>query len=120
VPYFAPELLRRVRLDDAMKAKKLRQALLELAEEGVVQLFRPRDGAGAAGGRGRRAAVGRAESAPCAEYGVGIGFEASTYNLARWISSPDRTALAKFIDETGAPSATMSTAIRCSWRPRRS
>jgi len=28
-----------------MKAKKLRQALLELAEEGVVQLFRPRDGA---------------------------------------------------------------------------
>ena len=27
VPYFAPEILRRVRLDDAMKAKKLRQAL---------------------------------------------------------------------------------------------
>ena len=45
VPYFAPEILRRVRLDDAMKAKKLRQALAELAEEGVVQLFRPQDGA---------------------------------------------------------------------------
>ena len=44
VPYFAPEILRRVRLDDAMKAKKLRQALAELAEEGVVQLFRPQDG----------------------------------------------------------------------------
>ncbi len=44
VPYFAPEILRRVRLDDAMKAKKLRQALVELAEEGVVQLFRPQDG----------------------------------------------------------------------------
>ncbi len=44
VPHFAPELLRRVRLDDAMKAKKLRQALQELAEEGVVQLFRPQDG----------------------------------------------------------------------------
>ena len=70
VPYFAPEILRRVRLDDAMKAKKLRQALQELAEEGVVQLFRPQDGspplvgvvgtlaarraAGAAGGRIRR------------------------------------------------------------------
>ena len=27
-----------------MKAKKLRQALSELAEEGVVQLFRPQDG----------------------------------------------------------------------------
>ena len=45
VPYFAPEILRRVRLDDAMKAKKLRQALSELAEEGVLQLFRPQDGA---------------------------------------------------------------------------
>src|SRR6201990_3078240 len=45
VPSFAPEILRRVRLTDAMKAKKLKQALQELAEEGVVQVFRPRDGA---------------------------------------------------------------------------
>ena len=45
VPSFAPEILRRVRLADAMKAKKLKQALQELAEEGVVQVFRPLDGA---------------------------------------------------------------------------
>src|SRR5207248_10329569 len=44
VPSFAPEILRRVRLTDAMKAKKLKQALQELAEEGVVQVFRPTDG----------------------------------------------------------------------------
>ena len=44
VPSFAPEILRRVRLADAMKAKKLKQALQELAEEGVVQVFRPPDG----------------------------------------------------------------------------
>ena len=44
VPSFAPEILRRVRLPDAMKAKKLKQALQELAEEGVVQVFRPIDG----------------------------------------------------------------------------
>jgi peptide chain release factor 3 len=44
VPSFAPEILRRVRLADAMKAKKLRQALQELAEEGAVQVFRPLDG----------------------------------------------------------------------------
>src|SRR6202163_403269 len=37
VPSFAPEILRRVRLADAMKAKKLRQALQELAEEGGRQ-----------------------------------------------------------------------------------
>ena len=44
VPSFAPEILRRIRLPDAMKAKKLKQALQELAEEGVVQVFRPSDG----------------------------------------------------------------------------
>jgi tRNA (cmo5U34)-methyltransferase len=44
VPSFAPEILRRVKLGDAMKAKKLREALQQLAEEGVVQLFRPLDG----------------------------------------------------------------------------
>ena len=44
VPNFAPELLRRVRVGDAMKGKKLREALQELAEEGVVQLFAPVDG----------------------------------------------------------------------------
>src|ERR1700681_1136259 len=44
VPSFAPEILRRVRLTAAMKAKKLKQALQEMAEEGVVQVFRPTDG----------------------------------------------------------------------------
>ena len=44
VPSFAPEILRRVKLGDAMKAKKLREALQQMAEEGVVQLFLPHDG----------------------------------------------------------------------------
>ena len=44
VPNFAPEILRRVRLGDAMKAKKLKEALQQMAEEGVVQLFSPEDG----------------------------------------------------------------------------
>src|ERR1700756_315031 len=44
VPNFAPEILRRVRLGDAMKAKKLKEALQQLAEEGVAQVFRPADG----------------------------------------------------------------------------
>ena len=44
VPSFAPEMLRRIRLPDAMKAKKLKQALQQMAEEGVVQVFRPTDG----------------------------------------------------------------------------
>src|SRR5690606_38084851 len=47
VPSFAPEILRRIFIKDAMKAKKLREALQQLAEEGVVQLFIPNDGSGA-------------------------------------------------------------------------
>jgi peptide chain release factor 3 len=95
VPSFAPEILRRVRLDDAMKAKKLRQALQELAEEGVVQLFRPQDGSppivGVVGTLQLDVLIARMAG----EYGVGIGFEATPYNLARWISG-DRALIDKF------------------------
>ncbi len=45
IPSFAPEVLRRVRLDDPMKAKQLRRSLEDLAEEGVTQVFRPLIGA---------------------------------------------------------------------------
>jgi peptide chain release factor 3 len=96
VPYFAPEILRRVRLDDAMKAKKLRQALQELAEEGVVQLFRPQDGAppmvGVVGTLQLDVLIARLAG----EYGVGIGFEQTPYALARWVSG-ERAALEGFI-----------------------
>jgi len=97
VPYFAPEILRRVRLDDAMKAKKLRQALVELAEEGVVQLFRPQDGAAPLVGVVGTLQLDVLQARLGAEYGVAIGFETPPYALARWISSPDRAALARFI-----------------------
>ena len=97
VPYFAPEILRRVRLDDAMKAKKLRQALVELAEEGVVQLFRPQDGSAPLVGVVGTLQLDVLQARLAGEYGVAIGFEASPYALARWISSTDRSALAKFI-----------------------
>jgi peptide chain release factor 3 len=97
VPYFAPEILRRVRLDDAMKAKKLRQALAELAEEGVVQLFRPQDGAAPLVGVVGTLQLDVLQARLGAEYGVAIGFEATPYALARWISSPDKVALARFI-----------------------
>jgi peptide chain release factor 3 len=97
VPYFAPEILRRVRLDDAMKAKKLRQALSELAEEGVVQLFRPQDGAPPLVGVVGTLQLDVLQARLGAEYGVAIGFETSPYALARWITSPDKAALARFI-----------------------
>ena len=96
VPYFAPEILRRVRLDDAMKAKKLRQALQELAEEGVVQLFRPQDGSqpivGVVGTLQLDVLIARMQG----EYGVGIGFEPVPYSLARWVTG-ERAPLDRFI-----------------------
>ena len=96
VPYFAPEILRRVRLDDAMKAKKLRQALQELAEEGVVQLFRPQDGAppivGVVGTLQLDVLIARMSG----EYGVAIGFEQTPYSLARWVSG-DKAKIEAFI-----------------------
>jgi peptide chain release factor 3 len=95
VPSFAPEILRRVRLDDAMKAKKLRQALQELAEEGVVQLFRPQDGSQPIVGVVGTLQLDVLQARLTGEYGVGIGFEPTPYNLARWISG-DRLLVAKF------------------------
>jgi len=103
VPHFAPEILRRVRLDDAMKAKKLRQALVELAEEGVVQLFRPRDGSPPLVGVVGTLQLDVLKARLAAEYGVAIDFDTSPYSLARWISSADKAALDRFLaDNRGA------------------
>ena len=96
VPYFAPEILRRVRLDDAMKAKKLRQALQELAEEGVVQLFRPQDGAPPMVGVVGTLQLDVLVSRLAGEYGVAIGFEQTPYQLARWVSG-EKALLAAFV-----------------------
>ncbi len=98
VPSFAPEILRRVRLDDAMKAKKLRQALQELAEEGVVQLFRPQDGSQPIVGVVGTLQLDVLQARLAGEYGVGIGFEPTPYNLARWVSG-DRLLLTKFAQD---------------------
>ena len=108
VPYFAPEILRRVRLDDAMKAKKLRSALQELAEEGVVQLFRPQDGSPPIVGVVGTLQLDVLISRMAGEYGVSIGFEGVPYQLARWVSGEkgllerfcqtQRTAMADDVD----------------------
>jgi peptide chain release factor 3 len=96
VPHFAPELLRRVRLDDAMKAKKLRQALQELAEEGVVQLFRPQDGSQPIVGVVGTLQLDVLLTRLAGEYGVAIGYEQTPYSVARWVSG-EKGLLAKFV-----------------------
>jgi peptide chain release factor 3 len=97
VPSFAPEILRRVRLGDAMKAKKLKQALQELAEEGVVQVFRPHDGSPAMIGVVGPLQLDVLKVRLAEEYGLPVDFDVSEFELARWISSEDRTALDAFM-----------------------
>jgi peptide chain release factor 3 len=102
VPSFAPEILRRVRLADAMKAKKLKQALQELAEEGVVQVFRPSDGSPALVGVVGPLQLDVLKNRLDAEYGLDVGFEPAEFQLARWISSIDPKALEGFVAANGA------------------
>ena len=90
VPNFAPEILRRVQLDDAMKAKKLREALQQMAEEGVVQLFRPQDGSPPLVGVVGTLQLDVLQARLAAEYGVEISFDPTPFALARWVSSEPR------------------------------
>jgi peptide chain release factor 3 len=41
IPYFAPELFRRVVLKDPLRGKALQKGLVQLTEEGATQLFKP-------------------------------------------------------------------------------
>jgi peptide chain release factor 3 len=97
VPSFAPEIVRRVRLTDAMKAKKLKEALQQMSEEGVVQVFRPRDGAPALVGVVGALQLDVLKARLEAEYSLPVDFEVSEFQLARWVSSEDRKKLDTFI-----------------------
>jgi peptide chain release factor 3 len=102
VPSFAPEIVRRVRLTDAMKAKKLKEALQQMSEEGVVQVFRPRDGAPALVGVVGPLQLDVLKARLDAEYALPVEFEVSEFQLARWISSDDRKKLDAFIAANGS------------------
>ena len=97
VPSFAPEILRRVKLGDAMKAKKLREALQQMAEEGVVQLFLPADGSPAMVGVVGALQLDVLQERLQAEYALPVSFEQSRFELCRWVSSEEPAELEKFI-----------------------
>jgi peptide chain release factor 3 len=93
LPDFAPEILRRVRLDDPMKSKQMRKGLEDLAEEGVIRIFKPAIGSswivGVVGALQLDVLGTRME----AEYGLKLGFEPSPYDIARWIDAEDPAEL---------------------------
>jgi peptide chain release factor 3 len=98
VPSFAPEHLRRPRLEDPMLAKKLKKALDELADEGVVQVFRPLDGSQPVVGVVGLLQIDVLASRIKAEYGVPVSFEGVPWEYLRWVTTggEDRAALERF------------------------
>jgi peptide chain release factor 3 len=106
IPSFAPEILRRVRLEDAIRAGKLKDALQEMAEEGVVQLFTPIDGSqqivGVIGALQLDVLGDRLKN----EYGLPIGFETCPFELVRWLQADDPKTISKFAEKNRYASAT--------------
>ena len=97
LPDFAPEILRRVRLADPMKAKQMRKGLEDLAEEGVVQVLRPVIGADWIVGVVGQLQLDVLESRMMAEYGVKIALETAPAEAARWIAGA-RDDVARFVE----------------------
>jgi peptide chain release factor 3 len=97
VPSFAPEILRRVKIADPMKAKHLRHALLQLAEEGVTRVFRPLSGGDWIVGVVGALQLDVLTARLAAEYGLETRLEAAPFEAARWLDSADRAALAEFL-----------------------
>jgi len=102
VPSFAPEILRRIKLTDAMKAKKLREALQQMGEEGVVQVFRPHDGSQAIVGVVGALQLDVLKERLQAEYGLPIDYEPTRFSICRWITADKETDLDKFIGSHGS------------------
>jgi peptide chain release factor 3 len=98
IPNFAPEFLRRVRLDDPMKAKQLRRALEDLAEEGATQVFRPLVGSSWIVGVVGPLQLDVLAARIAGEYKIAIGFEDAPYETARWVTAGEPSELKKFLD----------------------
>ncbi|WP_116963936.1 peptide chain release factor 3 [Fastidiosibacter lacustris] len=96
IPNFAPELFRRVRLNDPLKMKALLKGLIQLSEEGATQVFRPLNNndliLGAIGVLQFDVVAHRLEH----EYGVKCSYEQVNVIASRWIECSDKKKLEQF------------------------
>ena len=106
IPNFAPEILRRARVKDPMKAKHLRKALEGLAEEGVTQLFAPMIGADMIVGAVGALQIDVMAERVAAENNLEVVFEQGLYNVARWLACDDKTKLEAFLEKNRTNMAT--------------
>ena len=95
IPNFAPELFKGIRLRDPLKQKALLKGLIQLSEEGAVQVFRPIINndliVGAVGTLQFDVVVSRLKN----EYNVEAIYEPVTVSTARWIESDNPKAIAE-------------------------
>jgi peptide chain release factor 3 len=86
IPSFAPEIFRRVILKTPLKAKALAKGLVQLAEEGAIQVFKPLLGAnwivGVVGQLQLEVMKHRLQN----EYSVEAQYEAVEFTTARWVT----------------------------------
>jgi len=96
IPNFAPELFRRIRLKDPLKQKQLLKGLVQLSEEGAVQVFRPLSNndliVGAVGVLQFDVVVSRLKS----EYNVEAIYETVNVATARWVECADNKKFEEF------------------------
>jgi len=101
LPFFAPEMFMTVVLKNPLRTKQLQQGLMQLGEEGAIQVFKPD-----AGGNMLLGAVGQLQFEVVqhrlkAEYDCDVRLEACQYTGARWITADTPAELRDF--ETAYP-----------------
>ncbi|WHZ13073.1 MAG: Peptide chain release factor 3 [Burkholderiaceae bacterium] len=98
LPFFAPELFTTVILKNPLRTKQLQQGLVQLGEEGAIQVFRPD-----VGGAMLLGAIGQLQFEVVqhrlkTEYDCDVRLEASPYTGARWITADTPAELRAFCD----------------------
>ncbi|MCE7914168.1 MAG: peptide chain release factor 3 [Nitrosomonas sp. PRO4] len=98
LPFFAPEIFRTVEIADPLRSKQLKLGLMQLGEEGAIQVFRPHLGnvllLGAVGILQFEVVTHRLQH----EYAVTARIAPAKYQLARWVTSDEPRELQRFIE----------------------
>ena len=96
IPYFSPELFKRVHLKDPLKLKALQKGLIQLGEEGATQVFKPLNSndliLGAVGVLQFDVVSWRLKE----EYSVECSYDNISVSSARWITCTDNKMLDNF------------------------
>lgn len=96
LPRFSPELFRRVKISDALKATKLKEALHQLSDEGVLHVFEPEDGSPLIVGVIGTLQLDVLKVRLDIEYNLSINYEMTSITVSRWISYTEKEAFETF------------------------